>query len=652
VRAEAPTGVAQRAGGIELARISVSFSLAALGLATSAAAQSAPAQVADQASTNLNTVVVTATRTPTEKIKLADSVTVITAADIQLKQEQTLPDVLKDAPGLNIVQTGGPGGLTSVFMRGTNSDHVKVLVDGIDVSDPSSSNDAFDFGQFLTPDIDRVEVLRGPQSGLYGSDAIGGVINIITQSGNGPPHLTADLEGGSFDTFNQSAGVAGSTGPFHYTANIEHFHSGATPVTPLDTLAPGEQRNDDNYDNVSVSTKLGYEVTSNFDLGLLARFTDSHQRQTGDDNVLPGFSDPIQSVSADSQIYTRATGHLNLFDGRFEQTLGVAYSDLRSVDVTPNRPDSFFDGNRVKVDWQGDLKLMDSETLIIGAEHQRDEITQPLSASTSIDSGYAELHSNPFANFNDTVSVRYDANSRFGGATTYRIAPTYFVVATGTKLMASVGTGFKAPSLSEMFQNFPTFGFFGNPNLRPEKSIGTDAGFEQYLFDNRLQFGATYYYNHITDLIDDNATFTSFTNIGKAHTDGVESFVLVQLLKTISVRVDYTSAIAEDDVAHQELLRRPHSKWNVDARWQATPKLSLDADVVSLSSWVDGNRDFSIPRLTAPGYTTMDLAADYALTDQFTLYGRVTNLSDTHYEDPFGFLRPSRGFYGGVKVRI
>src|ERR1700761_1217217 len=185
---------------------------------------------------SVDTVVVTATRIPTPESQVASSITVVSADDIASMQTQTLPDVLKALPGLNVVQVGGVGGQTSIFMRGTNSNHVKVLVDGIDMGDPSSSNAAFDFGQFLAQDIERVEVLRGPQSGLYGSDAIGGVINIITREGSGPARLTASAEGGSFDTFNQSGNIRGSTGPFHYSANVEHFHAGATPVTPLDLL--------------------------------------------------------------------------------------------------------------------------------------------------------------------------------------------------------------------------------------------------------------------------------------------------------------------------------------------------------------------------------------------------------------------------------
>jgi len=632
--------------------LSVSTFALALGLGISATAQTA----ANLPATDVGEVVVTATRLPTEKLKVADSITVITAKDIALKQEQTLPDVLKDAPGLNVVQTGGPGGQTSVFMRGTDSNHVKVLVDGIDVSDPSSPNAAFDFGQFLTPDIDRVEILRGPQSGLYGSDAIGGVINVITKSGNGPPQVTAGLEGGSFGTFNQNAGVTGSTGPFHYAANIEHVDVGATPVTPLDLLAPGEKRIDDSYDNLTASTKLGYDVTDNFDLGLVARYTDTKLRFTGENYAsAPPFIDYPDASQSDTdtlQYYTRGTAHLVLFGGRFEQTLGVAYSSITTTDFSPDDGASYYSGDRVKADWQGDIKIVPGETLVLGAEDQQDEIRLPISASTSIASGYAELESNLFQDFNDTVSVRYDANNRFGDATTYRVAPTYFIASTGTKLEASVGTGFKAPTLSQMFESFPSFGFFGNPNLRPETSTGYDAGFEQYLLANRLRFGATYFYNSIRNLIDDNATFTSYANVGRAHTDGVEAFASYRPIDPVTLRVDYTYTEADDDILHQELLLRPRNKWNFDGRWQATDKLSLDADVVSVSTYIDGNRDFSIGYLKQPGYTTLDVAANYDLNKSLTIYGRVTNLFDARYEDPDGFLRPGRGFFVGIKGRF
>ncbi len=334
--------------------VSIAAGLAALMHTTLASAQ--------YLNSGTESIVVTATRIPTPEAQIASSITVITADDIATRQDQTLPDVLKDVPGLNVVQTGGPGGQTSVFMRGTDSNHVKVLVDGIDVGDPSSPNGAFDFGQFLTPDIDRIEVLRGPQSGLYGSDAIGGVINVITRSGSGPAQFTAALEGGSFDTFNQTGGVSGSTGPFHYAANIEHFDSGATPVTPLDLLAPGEKRNDDSYDNVTGSTKLGYDVTDNFDLGLVARYTEFaaalYWRSYNISSLYRRAGTDAKPNTTRCNI-TRAPRHISCCSTAFSSRRS-GRPMAASVPRIPARtiiPAIYYSGDRVKLDWQGNLRF-------------------------------------------------------------------------------------------------------------------------------------------------------------------------------------------------------------------------------------------------------------------------------------------------------
>ncbi|HEX3604162.1 MAG TPA: TonB-dependent receptor [Steroidobacteraceae bacterium] len=601
-----------------------------------------------------DTIVVTATRIPTPEEQVASSVTVVTADDIAARQLQTLPDALKDVPGLSLIQTGGPGGQTSVFMRGTNSNHTKVLIDGIDVSDPSNSGGAFDFAHSLTQDIQKVEVLRGPQSGLYGSDAIGGVINIITKSGSGPAQFNAAVEGGSFDTFNQSAGVSGSAEQFHYAVNADHLHSGKTPVTPLDLLAPGEQRIDDDYDNFTASAKLGLDVTENLDLGVVARYTDTHLRLTGEneDNFPADFPDSTQTTNDTLQTYARATAHLKSFDGKLEQTIGAAFSDIKSSDLAPEFPRSDAFGERVKFDWQGIIRLAADEKLVLGAEHQRDEITAPISAGTRIDSGYAELQSAFGDRLFDTIGVRYDENDRFGGKVTYRFAPAYLIKESGTKLKASIGTGFKAPTLNQLFQSFPDFFFFANPNLKPESSVGWDLGFEQALGGDALRFGATYFRNNIKNLIADSADFTTDINVGRAVTQGVESFVAYQPFKTFSLRLDYTYTQATDEIAHEELLRRPKHKGSLSAAWQASSQLSLNATLLSVGSWVDGNRDFSIQRLNAPPYTTLDASASYDLSSHWTLYGRLNNLLNRHYEVPVGFLAPSVGAFAGIKARF
>jgi vitamin B12 transporter len=606
---------------------------------------------------SVESVIVSATRLPTPESEVGSSVTVITAEDIAARQERSLPDILKDVPGLNIVRTGGPGGQAVVFMRGTNNNHTKVLVDGIDVSDPSSANASFDFAQFLTQDIERVEVLRGPQSGLYGSDAIGGVINIITKSGQGPAQFQASAEGGTFETFNQTAGVRGSMEQFHYNANVEHFHSGATPVTPLELLVPGELRNDDYYDNLTAATKLGYEVVQDFDVGLVARYTNTHLRVTGDDfSTFPSFPASQQTRASTSEYYSRATAHLVSFAGFLDQTVGIAFTRKRTSTLEPDSPqESLATGARIKIDWQGALKFTPAHTLVLGAEHARDEISEPLSAANQIDSGYAELQSQLIGNLYSAINARYDRNDRFGGKATYRIAPAYVITGTGTKLKASVGSGFKAPTLAELFQSYPAFFFIANPNLSAETSTGYDAGVEQKLGET-VRAGVTYYYNRVRNLIvtapDADGINITYANIGRAHTDGVESFVAYTPIKAVTLRADYTYTQAIDDGSGLQLLRRPKHKASLNAAWQATSAFSLDATVLTVSSWIDGNRDFSIPRLSAPGYTVVNLAASFAIDKHFTVFGRVENLFDRHYQSPVGFMQPTLGAFAGIQAQM
>ena len=611
------------------------------------------AQIADE------DVVVSATRIPTPVAQIASSVTVITAADIEARQQRSLPDVLRNVPGVDIVQSGGAGGQTSLFVRGTNPNHVKLLLDGIDLADPSTPSGAADISKLLAGDIAKVEVLRGPQGALYGSDAIGGVVNIITQSGEGPLKLSADAEGGSFDTFNQRGSVSGSEGDFHYAASVQHFHSGATPVTPLNLLQPGEKSHDDFYDNVTASLKLGYDVAENFDLGLVGRYTNSLGKITGDAfdfTTFASFPSPTQTRIETLQYQTRGTAHLVLWDGRLDQTLGLAYGHTISATQDPDNGDSRQIGDRVKLDWQGNVRVMDGQTVVLGAETARDALhpglsfgfPSPLSRGITTNAGFAELQSDFGSGLYNSVSVRYDDNSRFGDRTTWHVAPAWVIESTGTKLKATAGSGFKAPALQQLYG---TFG--GNANLKPETSFGYDVGIEQSILGGAVTGGVTWFQNNIRNLIVSGpAPAFQLTNVGRARTDGVESFVAWKALDTLTLRADYTYTDALDAGTRLALLRRPRHKVSVDADWQATDDLSLDAGLLYVGPQTDGNRDFSIPRLKMPDYVTINLAASYRLTEQWSLFGRIENLTDTNYQSPDGFLRPRIGAYGGIKVNL
>jgi len=608
---------------------------------------------------NTPIIVTGATRIPTPEDQLGTSVTVVTGDQIEQKQQRTLPEVLQDVPGLNVVQAGSPGGTASVFIRGTNGNHTKVLVDGIDVSDPSSADGSFDFSQLLASDIDRVEVLRGPQSGLYGSEAIGGVINIITKTGNGPPKAIAGVEGGSFGTFNQTAGISGSQARFNYNANIAHYRTTNTQVTPSDLVPPGRPLNDDFYDNTTYATKLGANLTDNFDVGLVARYIDTDLRSTSDD-IIAG-PEAIRTNSDNHELFTRGTAHLTLFDGLFDQTLGYGYTNYRRRIFDPNaatlafgNDPGYFRGDRTKLDYQGNIDVMAGQIVTIGAEHERDTIndSSPATGAYSNNAGFVQLQSSFGERFFNTASLRYDGNTQFGGATTYRIAPAIIVPETDTTFRGSVGTGFKAPTLDQLFDSFPEFGFFANPNLVPEKSFGWDAGVEQKFLDRRASVGATYFHNDITNLIDFNDTFTTLINVGEATTYGVESFVAYKPWDALSLRVDYTYTMARNDITDEALSRRPKHKASLSATWQVTERASLTGTVLYTGSWIDSNRSGTMAGLVASPYTLVNIAGSYDVGHGVTAFARIDNLTDRHYQDPIGFLHQGIGVFGGVKVAI
>ncbi len=601
-------------------------------------------------------VVVSATLLPTPASEIGSSVTVITSEDIQAKQERTLPEVLNDVPGLNVVQTGSPGGTTSVYIRGANSNHTKVLIDGIDVSDPSSPDGSFDFSQILASDIARVEVLRGPQSGLYGSDAIGGVIDIVTKTGSGPPQFRGSLEGGSFGTFNQNAGVSGSLDRFTYDFDFAHYHSDDTDVTPANLVPPGRPVNPDYYDNKTVSTKLGAQLTDNFDVGGVLRYVDTDLNSTSDDFLGP---EAAPSYSDNHELFGRVFAHLVSFGGDFDETLGLGYTgyhrnflDPNAADIAAGNDPADYNGSRTKLDWQGHIKLVPGEVLVLGAEHEMDRLngSSPVSAHVTNDAGFIELQSSLGDRFFNSASVRFDDNGTFGGYPTFREAPAYLIPETGTKLKGSVGTGFKAPTLDELYDSYPSFGFFANPNLKPETSLGYDFGFEQSLWDKQVEFGSTYFHNDIKNLIEINNTGTTYANIGQATTYGAENYVAYKPWQTLTLRADYTYTMANDDVTHTELLRRPKHKVSLDGRWQATDALSLSATVVYTGKWVDINRSGSESGLFATPYTLVNLAGSYDLGHGVSLFARINNLLDRHYQDPIGFQHQGLGVFGGIRV--
>ena len=608
--------------------------------------------------------------TPVDQVP--NSITVINSEQLKTEHWQTVPTALKSVPGLNVVQSGGPGGVTSVFIRGANPNQTKVLVDGIDVSNPSAASGAFDFGHLLTGDLARIEVLRGPQSGLYGSDAIGGVVSIITQKGEGPAQAYASAEAGSYGTFNQATGVSGSTDGFNYAFNILHFRADDIPVTPYYLVPPGETRLDNSYDNMTYSTKLGFDVSRDITLNFVASYIDSIYHFNGLNNcvgtVAPFYclQEPENSTQLLRQFWTRGEGVWSLFDGRLKNYFGLAYNDVWTNVVDPwpgNASSSTNEGQRIKYDWRGVTEIAPGQLLLTGVERQDESmnIIQDTYGTTGKyytgdTAAWAEIQSEWAKRFFLIENIRYDDNDSFGGHTTWRIAAAYIVPYTDTKLKASYGTGFKAPTLYDLYVDIPAFNYYGNPHLQPETSEGFDIGFEQPVLHDRIRFGSTYFQNDITNLIQ--YTFLpapgiyTLENVGNALTYGAESFASFAITPELKLRVDYTYTMATDQDTGQELFRRPKNKVSVTSSWKAMDDLTLSATLNYVGPWKEQSiANNYAPGYTAPGYTTVNLAANYAATDNITLFGRIDNLFDVTYEDPAGYLRPGFGIFGGIKVK-
>ena len=614
------------------------------GASQPAATQSAAAQANTQ-------LVVSPTGIATPAAHVANAITVVTAKDIATQQARSVPDILAAIPGLNVVQTGGAGGQSSVFTRGTNANHTKILIDGIDVGDATNANGAFDFAHLLTSDIQQFEVLRGPQSGLYGSDAIGGVISVITRKGDGPARATASIETGTYQTFNQSAGVSGSQDNVNYAINVAHLHAGDIPVTPQQLLPAGQKAIGNAYDNVTASTKFGVDLNEAWSLNSVLRYTDATLLFTGDGGF-PSVPNAAQSSHAVQQFATREEAVWSLLDGRIKNYFVINYVNNRTSDLTAGNPlAAISTGERIKYDWHAVTELAPHNNFIVGLEQQTDRLqTTGLTAENGNRAGFVEVQTNFAQRMFLVASLRNDINDQFGSHGTYRIAPAVILPVTETKLKASYGTGFKAPTLSQLYQDFPAFNFFANPNLKPEQSTGYDAGFEQPLFDDRIRFGATYFHNSISNLINSNATFTSYANVGLATTEGTESFVTAQLTDRLSLRADYTFTRAVDATTGQQLLRRPKEKWSATAIWTPLDPLTVSATLLRVSNWRDVSRDGMTSGLVAPGYTVVNLRADYAVSDKVKLFGRIDNLFNRHYQNPTGFLAPGLGVFGGIRM--
>lgn len=628
-----------------------------LPLPVSALAQTEPAGT-------LPTTVVTADRFPTDPDKVTSSYTIVPQEEMQRRQLRTAGEVLKTVPGISVQQSGGPGTQTSIFVRGSNSNHVLVLIDGVTANDPSTANGAPDFAHFLTENLEKIEIVRGPMSTMYGSQAIGGVINMVTKAGKGPMNGQAFTELGTRLWSNSGAYVRGSEGRFNYNLTF------AGTFTPNDTPVParftpnGGFVDIDPYRNLTFAARLGFEINENTQFNWFGRYIDTKLNY---DQV--GQEDP-NANGYTSQFYTRGEIEGNYFNGRWKPVIGVNYSTISRHDLdyaSPQVPfpftvDSWFNGRRLQGDFKNLVTLTDQVEVIAGLDYDRQwAYSNTLSSvapgtlaalawGTMSQTGlYGQLRLNPFEGFNLNAGGRVDFNDIYGSVGTWRAGASYLWAPTDTKVKASYGTAFKAPSLFELFGTGAFCG--GNRNIQPEYSRGYEVGVEQGIFDRKVKAGITYFFNTYSNLIQCPPPFTTLQNVANAQSEGFESFVQISPLKWFDLYFDYTFTIARNVDANQPLVRRPQDIFNIRAEVRPWENTMFGVGVLQVSNRTDFNATTGAIMNPSP-YTLLRFTAQYDVIPAVQLFARAENVLNRVYEEPEGFQAPYFQAFFGVKARF
>lgn len=612
-------------------------------------------------------VVVTATRVETPGREVASSVLVLTRADLEKTRKVFVLEALQELAGLSIQENGPLGSAATVMLRGANSEHTLVLMDGVELNDPVSPSRSFDFGHMLLQNIERIEVILGPQSPLYGSDALGGVINIITRRGDGRPRLSLSALGGSYGTGSGNIGFQGSRGGLNFSIDTSYLVSSGFSAAGESYHGNTER---DGYSNLSLSGRVGYALRENLDFDLIVRNTSA---RTDLDSFGGDFGDDPNSRQDYDLFSVRGQVRSLLFKNRWEQRLALSYvSHHRAYDNPVDQLHPFdsehgtYDSRQATLDWQNTIYAHETNIIIAGIEAQHEDgrsdyfsegiwgpsesIFPRKSAGTL--GFYLQDQVRLGGRFFATVGGRLDSHSQFGSAFTYRIAPAYVIDAFGTKLKMTLGTGFKSPSLYQLYAPGTMWGPIGNADLKPETSTGWDAGLEQPFLRGKIIVGATYFHNDFRNLVQFDYA-RGYTNIGRAESKGLEVYASAEPAVDVSIQAGFTRTSARDLTTGLDLLRRPKDKFTARLSSPLPKDFHLVVSLVAV-----GPRDdmafvgYAAVRTRLKGYTLLNAVLSRDIFSRGQVFLRLDNILDQKYETIYGYGMPRFSAYGGIRFLI
>ncbi len=590
---------------------------------------------------DLPDMIVTATGDESDVSTLAHSITVISSEEIEKHGWTTLPQALRHVPGMHIVQNGSPGSVASVFIRGTRSQHVLVMIDGVRINDPSRATRSADIAGIDLSGVERVEIVRGPQSGLYGSDAFSGVINIITQGGAQPSSLS--VEAGSYETYRVVGTLNGKTGVVNFATSASYIDSEG--FSSASDEYEGNHEND-GFSTLNLSAKVGVQATESIFADISARYIDSENEYDlgagpnadSDDNVAKGESISVRGglryAQPDSIWSSKITCDYASFDREYDSTWGI----------------DTFDGDNLETEWRNNFAVNDVHMLAAGLVYMDESANgNGFGKETADILGVYLQDEIAYGDLNAVASLRYDSHDEFGDEVTYRVAPSYAVCA-GSRLKASVGTAFKAPSLYQLYAPAGIWGPVGNDDLKAEEMFGWDIGLEQVLVADLLKFDLVWFQNDIDNMIE---FANGYENVAEAETKGVEFGLIYTPVDSVIVNATYTYTDAKDKSTDTQLIRIPENRATLDVSYAVTKRLDMNATLLYVDSRNDLYFDpsmFMSVDVTTDSYMTLDIAANFALTEMVALFGRIENLTDEDYEEVYGYGTPDRSVYGGAKV--
>ncbi len=605
---------------------------ATVGLALLCAAY--PARSQESAENDVHTLekfVIVANRYEVPIDKVGSSVEILESYDLEKGSQSFLLDFMREVPGFYLRNNGGPGGTFGITTRGLNSNRPTVLIDGVKVSNPANGQ-IINFGNLLGSNISRVEILKGPQSSLYGADALAGVISIQTNGDSSGG--TIELSAGSYYTYEASISLNGSEDALTWSFNASRYDTKGFSTQPP-AFGP-EWADDDAYENTSFSTKLGYELGDNAELFLVAYYIDSFS-EFDPGTPAPWLTNPNpDNYSESEQLFARLGGKFQL-SNNWNSQISVAHSNVDTISFTGTTYRS--DGDRYEFEWQNTIELSERWTLVAGAEYELED-NRTDAGDRDNQSYYVENIVSLSDQLDWTLGARYDDNSAYGNKTTWRSSFSYRIETVDARLHGSYGTSFQAPSFYQLFN--PTY---GNKMLTPESGKGWDFGFEKTFAEGKFVLSSTLFGYEIEDMINFSFDTYLYGNEEFYESGGIETSARWQLSDDLRLTAGhtYSSANYEDGT---EAERVPRNLYSLNANWRGLEnKLGINATLLHVSSQL-GLRNAATRQ---PGYTVVNLATQYQINERYQVWVRIDNVFDEDYQEIANYQTPGISYYTGVR---